>query len=189
MQPVSQAKKGKDMPGETVLLDNANQDAWRVRVALLLDLMICAATLAMFVLGLVGISRLAAPMGDKWSIVLPFFVLCAASALLLGVIAHLARRGQTIGLAMSGLRWTDGGATVSGWRVLGEPQFWCASVPALYICLNATANIWIQRDLPVEHPLPIAYLFPLLVCCAVLLMAVFRRRPGRLSSCNTGSVQ
>lgn len=169
------------MLGETVLLDGANKDMWRVRVALALDLMVAATTLVMLVLVLSGVSRLAAPLGHKWSIVLPFFVLCAASALLLGVIAPLARRGQTIGLAVSGLRWTTGGAKVSGWRVLGEPQFWCASVPALYVFLNAVANVWIQRDLPVEHPLPIAYLFPLLVCCAVLLMVVFRRQPGHLT--------
>lgn len=158
------------------------RNVWRVRVAVVLDLMTSVATMVMAALVLVGIARLAVPFGHRWSMLLPMCVLCAGSALLLGVIVYLAPRGQTIGLAVTGLRWTSRGARSSGWRVLGEPQFWCASVPAIYIFLNSAADIWNLRDFPVLHPLPIGYLFPLEVSCAVLLMVTFRRQPGRLIS-------
>lgn len=171
------------MLNDTRSVGDVTQDVWRVRVAVALDLMIGVATLVMLGLALAGISRLAAPFGHKWSILLPFCALFAGNALLLGVIVRLAQRGQTIGLSMTGLRWTSRGTQSSGQRMLGEPQFWCASLPAIYILLNSASNIWIQRDVPVFHPLPIAYLFPLLVSCAVLLMVTFRQQPGHLASC------
>lgn len=163
-------------------IEDARQNAWRVRAAVVLDFTIGVATLVMLVLGVPGMSRLAAPFGYKLSNLLPFFVLFAGSALLLGVIVRLAQRGQTIGLSVTGLRWTSLGIRSPGRRVLGEPQFWCTSLPAAYILLNASLNIVLQRDWPVIYSLPIVYLFPLLVSCAVLLMVTFRRQPGYLVS-------
>lgn len=164
-------------------VDDAVADVRRMRAAAVLDVTISMATLALWALGVAGISHVLAPFGHKWSILLPFPVVFAGSALLVGVMTYLARRGQTIGLYLTGLHWASPGSRSSRRLVLGEPQFWCAALPAVYILLNAPLNIAIQWNVPVYRTLPTMYLFPLLVIGAVVVMTTCRLTRGPRTLC------
>lgn len=102
------------------------------------------------------------------------------------LLARLAARGQTLGLAVVGLRWADAGGRAAWRRLLGEPQTWCAVLPALWILLSLPADT--ARFFVAYAPFwAVTSTFdsvigPALIAGALASMAVSHRRPGRLIS-------
>jgi len=81
----------------------------------------------------------------------------------------LARHGQTIGLALVRLHWWMPAGRPAARRLLGEPQFWCASGPALYFTLLMLLTLLLSTG-----PAWAVYgrWFPWVLCVALVISAV-----------------
>ena len=75
------------------------------------------------------------PSGLPFALQLAINVL--PNTLWFGLVLALARRGQTFGLVLCGLRWIDPKGDTAHWRPAGEPSFWCAIVAGLALAVPA----------------------------------------------------
>lgn len=168
--------------------------AWRIRAAVVVDMVFGVALLVILgfavspldvLLGYIVPSQAQRGITQAvlvWAVT-SFIVRLAAVVLL----ARLAARGRTPGLALAGLCWRDEAGRPAWRRLLGEPQFWCAVLPTMWVlCMlpGDAARLFVAYD-----PFWAAtstfdnVIGPILVLGALACMAVSRRRPGRLASC------
>ena len=54
---------------------------------------------------------------------------------MVALLARLTVRGHTPGLAAVGLRWGEGTDRTAQRWLLGEPRYWCATLPVVYLLL------------------------------------------------------
>lgn len=129
---------------------------------------------------------------DLWRSVLwhDLFLFCLWFGLfgtILAAQALLAGRGQTVGLALLRFRWRTPAGRPATRRLLGEPQFWCSSGPALYFTLLMLLALLLSLG-PAGNVF--AMWLPWLLCVAlvvsaVVAMALARRSPGHLMADNS----
>ncbi len=119
----------------------------RMRAAIVVDLAASLATISACVFCLAqtqALLGLFSPGRDMqltwWSVLLMSAIALAFGGAAVALLARLAARGQTPGLALVGLRWGDATGRAAWPRLLGEPQFWCATLPALYILLACVVD-------------------------------------------------
>ncbi len=161
---------------------------WRMRAALALDVAVGVATVVMYPLGILALGRLMmGPEPFAWRVIVPLLGPFALSGVLLVMQALLLRGGQSIGLAVCGLRWQSRDSRDASRRVFGEPQVWCAVLPAAYIVLSVPLDclqiLTFVQGHPISPALPVWCLFPPLVGVAIVCTLVCRRSPGRLVHC------
>lgn len=180
---------------------HAARDTRRMRASVVIDLVVCIATIPVYVFCLVLMN---AVLGHVFGPMLPLrehripwetvlLQTCAGiglSALPVAFVACLGARGQTPGLAVVRLVWRDGARRIARRRLLGEPQFWCAALPSLYVFLAMLSSIpWYLAAMGIIGPaIPDtidAITLPSLVVGAlaiIVLMILSRKNPGRLVS-------
>ncbi len=164
-----------------------------MRAAIVVDLAVGLATIPVFVFCMTQLNALlwlVVPQ-TRWQVTWWSVLLMSAIVLVLGgtaltLLARLAARGQTPGLAVVGLRWGDETGSATWRRLLGEPQFWCAALPALYVLLACTVDTprFFVRLAPFYGALSTigSLIGPTLVVGALAFMALSRKHPGRLIS-------
>ncbi len=169
----------------------SRRHVWRMRAALVVDVAVGLATLPVFVLTMgtlnAALWRVDPPVQQQmtwWSLLLMSTITFALGGGTMVLLARLAARGQTPGLAAVGLRWGDGPGRAAGRWLLGEPQLWCAALPTVYVllaCATGTLqffarSIWLYSALVTVG----ALIGPALVLGALACMVLSRRRPGQL---------
>ncbi len=97
----------------------------RLRISIVMDVAVCAMSFLSFVL-CSDVVR---------NTLVAFTASLALSSLWLAIMLHFASRGQTIGLASVKVRWRGRDDRSARRRLLGEPQFWCAALPAVFFLL------------------------------------------------------
>lgn len=167
--------------------------AWRVRLSWGLDILAGGATF--LAVGAVGALQQAL-LGyfDLWRSVLwhDLFLFIPTVGLfgtLLAAHVLLARRGQTLGLALLRLRWRTPAGRPAPRRLLGEPQCWLAAGPALYLTLlSALALLLLPTPVGNDDAPWLTYgLGVAVVAAAIVAVPLARRLPGRLAA-ETGVV-
>lgn len=162
--------------------------AWRVRLSWGLDVLAGGATF--LAIGAVGALQQAL-LGyfDLWrSVPWHDLFLFVPSVVLFGTLlaAHalLARRGQTPGLALLRLRWRTPAGRPAPRRLLGEPQCWLATGPALYLTLlSALALLLLPTPVGNDDAPWLTYGLGVAVAAtAIVAVALARRVPGRLAA-------
>jgi len=115
---------------------------WRMRAAIMVDLAVGLATIPVLSFGMAQLNTLLgniAPQAGQqvtwWSVLLMSAITLMLDGAAVALLARLAARGQTPGLAAVGLRWSDDAGRAVRWRLPGEPQLWCAALPALWVFL------------------------------------------------------
>lgn len=187
---------------------HAARDTRRMHASILIDLVVCVATIPVYVFCLVQMNAILGhifgsmlPLREHrvpWeTILLQMSAGIGLSLVPVVVVAYLGARGQTPGLAAVRLVWRDGMHRVARRRLLGEPQFWCAALPSLYVFLAMLSSIpWYLAAMNIIDPaIPDAIdaiTLPTLVAGAlaiIVLMVFSRKHPGRLVSrvCGYGS--
>ncbi len=165
--------------------------AWRMRAAIVVDVTVGLATLPALGVALAQLYTLIGRIDPQakgqatwWSVLLPAtigFVLLGASVVLL---TRLAARGQTLGLAVVGLRWDNDGGRAAWRRLLAELQFWCAALPiawAFLILPGDTTRFFVPLiSFWGLASIVNAVVGPALLVGALACMVVLRRSPGRL---------
>jgi len=165
----------------------------RMRAAIVVDLAVGIATIPVCVFCLAqtqALLGLFSPEGTMqltwWSVLLVSAIALTFGGAALTLLARLAARGQTPGLALVGLRWGDATGRAAWRRLLGEPQVWCAALPALYIllaCVVGTPQFFVALAPFAGVLSTIGRLIgPLLVAGALAIMVLSRKRQGRLSA-------
>lgn len=165
---------------------------WRMRASIVIDMLVGVATLPAIFLCAFGGYRL---LGDAfphlarhvtWWLLLPFPIELGLSGIMLALIGRFASEGQTFGLAAVGLCWRDDDGEWARRRLLGETQFWCIALPALYLVLMAPVScaqflVSLAPAFPILHA-GAATIMPILIVSALAIMILSRRHPGRLVS-------
>lgn len=166
----------------------------RLRASILVDLTVCVASFLSINFGLsaLSLSSLSEALGPQWGYwaaflaYVPWLVLSGAWV---AVIAYFARRGQTIGLATFRLRWHARDPRAARRRVLGEPQFWCAALPAIFFLVTVPLAFaesvvpsiaWHVWHITVYLQIDGRLLTAGVVACALALMVIARAHPARL---------
>jgi len=172
----------------------------RLRGSILVDLTVCVASFLSIDLGLQAFSHafLSNAVGPHllrdwgyWIALLDYAPWLAFGGAWLALIACFARNGQTIGLAVFRLRWQARDTRDARRRLLGEPQFWCAALPALSSLLLACIAL-VESIVPgvawrVWHVAVFVQIDgPLFTCgviaCTLAILLASRRHPARLVS-------
>ncbi len=174
-----------------IVSTQATEDIWRGRLARAVDVLAGLATF--LVLNVVSVLQQALlGLFDVWKSVLwhDLFLFCLWFGLFGTILAGhmlLARRGQTLGLALLRLRWRTPAGRPAARRLFGEPQFWCASGPALYFTLLmalalllSTGSAWAVYGGWLPWALRVA-----LVVGAAVVMVPARRSPGHLMAADS----
>jgi len=165
----------------------------RMRAAIVVDLAVGLATIPVCVFCLAqtqALLGLFSPKGDMqltwWSVLLVCAIALTFGGVALTLLARLAARGQTPGLAVVGLHWGEATGRAARPRLLGEPQFWCAALPALYILLACAVGAprFFVALAPFFGVLSTigSLIGPTLVAGALAIMVLSRRRQGCLLS-------
>ena len=166
-------------------------DAPRRRVALTLDLV--AGPVAFFALLSGTIALVSAVHAvDGWTNAI---LGASPSTLWLALLIVLARRGQTLGQALVGLRWVTPAGQPARWRPAGELQFWSAALPTVlmggpvvFFVAWSLAQAVAWRIAHINLVLPSAYANGILpgavlgLATALVIMPRARRRPARLAA-------
>lgn len=169
----------------TIPAQVATED-WRGRLALAVDILVGVATfLILYVIGvlqqaLLGIFDLW--RSELWHNLFLFSLWFGLFGTILAGHVLLARRGQTVGLALLRLRWCTPAGHPATRRLLSEPQVWCASGPALFFTLSlALALLLSLGPAWAVYGMWLPYLLcAVLVVGAVVAMVLARRSPGQL---------
>jgi len=165
----------------------------RMRDAIVVDLAVGLATIPVFIFCMTQLNTLlwlVAPQArwqvTWWSVLLMSVIVLVLGGAALTLLARLAARGQTPGLTVVGLRWGDETGRATRRRLLGEPQFWCAALPALYILLACAVGAprFFVALAPFFGVLSTigSLIGPTLVAGALAIMVLSRRRQGCLLS-------
>ncbi len=169
----------------------AAMEKGRMRAAMVVDVAVGLATLP--VLGLImgvlnailwHIDPSTQQQVTWWSIVLMSTITLVLTGVVVALLARLAARGQTPGLAITGLRWTENGGRPAWRRLLAEPQAWGAVLPAVWIFLMTPVEA-ARFFVPLASFWAIGSTFdtvigPVLVVGALTCVVMSRRHPGRL---------
>lgn len=188
-----------------LLSTHAARDTWRMRASIVIDLIVGVATVPFYVFCMVYLNAFLGsvvgpmfPVRERhvsWELMLlETAVSVALSGAAVVPLVYLAMRGQTPGLAVAQLSWRDGARRVARRRLLGEPQFWCAALPALYVFLAMLSSVpWYLAEMGIIGPaIPDAVgamTSPTLVVgvlAIITIMLLSRKRPGRLVSPASG---
>ncbi len=165
----------------------------RMRAAIVADLAVGLATIPVCAFCLdqtQALLRLFSPDGTMqltwWSVLLVSAIALTFGGAALTLLARLSARGQTPGLAVVGLCWGDATGRAAWQRLLGEPQFWCAMIPALYIllaCVVGTPQFFVALA-PFFGVLSTigSLIGPTLVVGGLAIMVLSRKHQGRLLS-------
>ncbi len=176
-----------DTAGVAALTGMAPAGKGRMRAAIVVDVAVGLATLPVLGLTIATLDAILWP-GDQhlpwWSVLLMSAISLALTGVAVALLARLAARGQTPGLAITGLRWADGAGRPAWRRLLAEPQAWCAALPAAYVFLVTPADA-ARFFVPLETFWAASSTFatvigPALLLGALACMVVSRRHPGRL---------
>ncbi len=113
-----------------IVSTQTTEDIWRGRLARAVDVLAGLATF--LVLNVVSVlQQTLLGLFDAWRSALwhDLFLFCLWFGLFGTILAGhmlLARRGQTLGLALLRLHWRTPAGRPATRRLFGEPQFWCA---------------------------------------------------------------
>lgn len=171
----------------------------RMRAAIVVDVAVGLATIPAFTFCLTQLNALLWIVAPQtrwqvtwWSMLLMSSITLVLVGTVVALLARLTAQGQTPGLAAVGLRWGDGTDRAAQRRLLGEPQFWCAALPVVYLLLAFVVGT-VQSIVRLAWPYDAmgAWLYgamstvgaligPALVVGALACMVVSRRRPGWL---------
>lgn len=163
----------------------------RMRAAIIVDLAVGLATIPAFILCMSQAQALIGVLSPQpgrqviwWSVLFMSSIVLVLAGTAAALLARLAARGQTPGLALVGLRWGDETGRPTRRRLLGEPQFWCAALPTVYVllaCLVGTPQFFVQFAQFDSALSTIGSLIaPTLVVGALAIVVLSRGYPGRL---------